>query len=214
MKSSKYIYLIILIIILTSFIAGIFLASRVPTRMASHWNAQGFVDGYISKTWGLFLMPLFSFGILILFWFIPKIDPLKKNVEKFRKYFDLFILLLILYLAYIHALSLAWNLNVRFNMNIMIVPAMAILFIFISILLKHAKRNWFIGIRTPWTLSSDKVWDKTHSLGSRLFIVCGIMCLLGLIWPDLLVWFILLPILASTLWLTIYSYLEFNKSRH
>ncbi len=207
----KYIYLIICLIILASFILGVYLLPKMPEQMASHWNVHGQVDGYMSKFWGLFLMPLVTLALFILFLVLPLIDPLKENVKKFRLYFDLFILLLILYLAYIYALSLAWNLGYYFNMNIMMIPALAILFVYIGILLQHAKRNWFIGIRTPWTLSNDKVWDKTHALGSRLFIACGILCLFGFIWPHLLIWFVLIPALASTLWVTIYSYLEFRK---
>ena len=61
-----------------------------------------------------------------------------------------------------------------------IIPAFAVLLFYIGILIKHAKRNWFIGIRTPWTLSSDKVWDKTHALGGKLFQVSAVITLGGI----------------------------------
>ena len=77
--------------------------------------------------------------------------------------------------------------------------------------LKTAKRNWFIGIRTPWTLSNDKVWDKTHQLGSKLFMASGIISLLGLFKSKCLIWFLLVPVLLSTLILFVYSYLEWKK---
>ena len=81
MKKSN---IIILIIILISFSIGIYFHSKMPAEMASHWNIKGEVDGYISKFWGLFLMPIISIGMFLLFLFIPKIDPLKSNIEKFR----------------------------------------------------------------------------------------------------------------------------------
>ncbi|MCD6528067.1 SdpI family protein [bacterium] len=100
---------------------------------------------------------------------IPKIDPLKKNLEKFRNYFERFFILLFLFLFYLYLLTIFWNLGLRFYIGQAMIPALAILFYYCGVLLEKAKRNWFIGIRTPWTLSSDEVWDKTHQLGGRLF---------------------------------------------
>lgn len=203
----------ILLIILVSFAAGVYFYPKMPDQMAAHWNSQGQVDSYISKFWGLFIMPLVSLGILLLFLLIPKIDPLKKNIAKFRKYFDLFILLIVIFLLYIHSLSIAWNLGYRFDMGQMILPAIAILFFYIGILLKRAKRNWFIGIRTPWTLSNDIVWQKTHQLASRLFKLLAFVILLGLFFSKYLLWFILLPVIVVALYLIIYSYLEYQKQK-
>ncbi|MBU2634467.1 MAG: DUF1648 domain-containing protein, partial [Nanoarchaeota archaeon] len=151
-----------LIIIILSFLISIYFYPQLPDQMASHWNSKGEVDDYMSKFWGSFLMPIVSLGILLLFIFIPKIDPLKKNIQAFRKYYDMFIIIMILFLFYIHILTLLWSLNIKYNMTQMLIPAIAILFYYISILMKNSKRNWFIGIRTPWTLSNDKVWEKTH----------------------------------------------------
>jgi len=183
----------------------------MPERMASHWNSQGEVDGYLSKFWGLFLMPIVSLAIFLLFLLIPRIDPLKKNIEKFRKYFDWFIVLIIIFLLYIYSLTIFWNLGYRFDMGQMMMPALGILFIYIGTLLKQAKRNWFIGIRTPWTLSSDAVWDKTHQLGSKLFKLAGIIALLGIFIPNYALWLVLVPVIAFSLYLMIYSYFEYKK---
>jgi len=203
--------IIILLIILASFIIAIYMYPQMPDQMASHWNTQGQVDDHMSESWGLFLMPLISIGIFLLFLLIPKIDPLKKNVEKFRKYFDWFIVLIITFLFYIYLLSLFWNLGYEFDMGFMMIPAIAVLFYFIGIMLKHAKRNWFIGIRTPWTLSSDVVWDKTHQLGSKLFKISAIIALIGIFFNEYAIWIAIIPILVSVLYLLIYSYLEYQK---
>jgi len=72
-------------IILVSFIISIYFYPHMPEKIASHWNAQGQVDGYISKFWGLFLIPFVLVGLALLFIAIPRIDPLKANIEKFIK---------------------------------------------------------------------------------------------------------------------------------
>jgi len=106
----RKINIIALGIILISFLLGIYLYPSMPEQMASHWNAQGEVDDYMSKFWALFLMPLMSLGLLLLFLVIPKIDPLKQNIEKFRKYFDGFIVLMLGFLFYVYLLTIFWNL--------------------------------------------------------------------------------------------------------
>ena len=108
---------LVLAIIIISFAIGIYYYPQMPDKMASHWNAQGEVDDYMSKFWGLFLMPLVSVGMLLLFILIPKIDPLKKNIQKFRKYFDNFIVLIFLFLFYVYLLTIFANLNFKFRSN-------------------------------------------------------------------------------------------------
>jgi len=185
---------------------------KLPDQMASHWNAASQVDGYISRFWGAFLMPVISVGMLLLFLVIPQIDPLKANIAQFREYFNAFIALMVVFLVYMHVLTILWNLGYdKFNMGTAMLPAMGLLFIFAGIMMGKAKRNFFIGIRTPWTLSNDHVWDKTHQLGSKLFILSGILALLGAFFADYAVWFILVPVLGSTLFLFVYSYVLYQQ---
>ncbi len=200
-------------IILFSFIIGIYLYPQMPERMASHWNAKGEVDGYMPKFWGLFLMPIVSMLIFLLFIAIPKIDPLKQNIEKFRKYYDGFVVLMIAYLFYIYLLTLLWNTGIRFSIVQLLVPAMGILFYYIGILVENAKRNWFIGIRTPWTLSSEKVWEKTHKIGGKLFKIAGIIAFIGIFFESHALFFIFIPVILVATYTIIYSYFEYQKER-
>ena len=200
-------------IILFSFIVGIYLYPQMPERMASHWNAKGEVDGYMPKFWGLFLMPIVSMLIFLLFIVIPKIDPLKQNIEKFRKYYDGFVVLMIAYLFYIYLLTLLWNTGIRFSIVQLLVPAMGILFYYIGILVENAKRNWFIGIRTPWTLSSEKVWEKTHKIGGKLFKIAGIIAFIGIFFESYALFFIFIPVILVATYTIIYSYFEYQKER-
>ena len=203
--------IVTILIILFSFAIGICLYPKMPIDMASHWNAQGQVDGYVSKFWGLFLLPIISLGLFFLFILIPKIDPLKANIEKFRKYFDGFVVLIILFSFYLYLLTIFWNFGVQFSMNQVLPPAFGILFFYCGILIEKAKRNWFIGIRTPWTLSNDKVWERTHKIGGKLFKVVGIIAFLGIIFPNYAFFLILFPVIAVSIFTVIYSYLEYRK---
>jgi uncharacterized membrane protein len=208
MKKANLVQILIIII---SFIVAIILYPKMPDQMASHWWINWEVNWYMSKFWWLFIMPIVSFWIYLLFLIIPKIDPLKENIKKFRPYFDGFISLILFFLFYIYLLTIFWNLWYKFNMSMMIIPAVSILFYFIWILLSKSKRNWFVWIRTPWTLSSERVWDKTHKLWWKIFKVLAVTMIFSLfIWTYaffvLVIWAI-----GSSVFLVVYSYLEYRK---
>jgi len=201
---------IFLIAFAATFSVSVF--DRLPDQMASHWNTTNQVDGYLSRFWGAFLMPIMSIGILALFLVIPGIDPLKANIAQFREYFNTFITLIVAFMVYMHILTILWNLGYdQFNMGTAMLPALGLLFVFAGIMMRKAKRNFFIGIRTPWTLSSDRVWDETHRLGSTLFIVSGILAFLGAFFEAYAIWLILVPILGSTIFLLVYSYVLYQR---
>jgi uncharacterized membrane protein len=183
----------------------------MPTQIASHWNAQGRVDDYMSKYWGLFLLPFTLVGLLLLFMIIPKIDPLKTNIEAFRKYYDRFIVIVIIFLFYVYLLTIIWNLGVRFDMIQCMIPALGVLFYYMGIVLEKVKMNWFIGIRTPWTLSSEVVWNKTHTIGGKLFKIAGVVTLFGSLFKDYALFFILIPVILVATYTIVYSYLEYQK---
>ncbi len=203
--------IIMLLIIILSFAIGIYSSPHMPEKVASHWNTQGQVNGYISKFWGVFLMPIISAGLFLLFIIIPKIDPLKTNIEGFRKYFDGFVILIMVFLFYLYLLTIFWNSGYTFNMTTFLSPALAILFYYTGILIENAKRNWLIGIRTPWTMSSDKVWDKTHKIGGKLFKIAGVVALLAIFFESFAIFIIVVPVILFSIFTVVYSYFEYKK---
>jgi len=198
-------------IILLSFIISIYFYPQMPEKMASHWNIQGEVDNYMPKFWGLFLIPFILIGLSLLFVAIPKIDPLKTNIEKFRKYYDGFIILFSIFVLSIHLQVILWNLGIKISPSIFVPIGMGILFFYIGILCENAKRNWFIGIRTPWTLSSERVWEKTHRIGGKLFKIAGVIAFVGIFFQRYVLFFILIPIISVAFYTIIYSYFEYQK---
>lgn len=205
--------IIVLLMVIAATVVGILLWNRLPDPMASHWGPNDEVNGYVSKFWGVFLMPLITLGMFVLFLIIPSIDPLKANIAQFRDVFNLFVVLIVVFMVYIYFLTLRWNLGyTNFGMSKAMLPAMGILFFFVGYMLRKAKRNFFIGIRTPWTLSSDKVWDETHRLGSVLFMISGALAFLGSFFGGMTAfWFVFAPLIASTLVTLVYSYLLYQK---
>lgn len=205
--------MIVLILVIGATAAGFLLWNRFPEQMASHWNVNDQVDGYIPRFWGVFMLPLMTVGMFLLFLLIPTIDPLKANIAKFRGVFNLFITFIVGFMAYIHALTLLWNLGyTRFGMSQAMLPAMGVLFILTGYLFRQSKRNWFIGIRTPWTLSSDYVWDKTHRLGAILFMASGLLAFIGGLFGGMAAfWLLFVPLIGSTIFLLVYSYVLYQR---
>jgi len=203
--------IIALIIIAISFALGIYFYPQMPAKIASHWNAQGAADDYMNKFWGIFLLPIISLAIFLLFWLIQKIDPLKENINKFKKHLDGLVLIMVLFLFYLFVLTIFWNMGIKFNMSRFLLPALGIVFFYAGILMENAKRNWFVGVRTPWTLSSENVWNKTNKLGGKLFKIIGAIALLGILLPDYVIFFVIAPAILGSIYLLIYSYIEYQK---
>jgi uncharacterized membrane protein len=211
--TTKTTSIITLTLIFLALLAGVLLWNQLPDQMPSHWNVNDQVDGTMSKLWGVLMMPLVTLGMFILFLVIPNIDPLKANIAQFRETFNLFIVLITAFMLYIHGLTLAWGLGYQgFKMSMAMLPFIGLLFIFIGYMLRKAKRNFFIGIRTPWTLSSDSVWDKTHQLGSILFMVSGAFAIVGGFFGGMTAfWLMFTPLMGSTLFLVVYSYFLYRS---
>lgn len=211
--STRTTMIVVLTMIAIATLAGLLLWNQLPDQIASHWNIQDQVDGYLPKFWGVFMLPLIALGIFVLFLVVPAIDPLKVNIAQFREVFNLFIVLIVGFMLYLYGLTLAWSLGYdTFKMSNALLPAIGLLFIFIGFMMRQAKRNFFIGIRTPWTLSSDAVWNETHRIGAVLFIISGILAFIGGFFGGMTAfWLMFAPMIGSTLFLLIYSYVLYRR---
>lgn len=203
-----------ILVIVISFIIGAAVYPKMPDQMASHWGPSGEVDGYMSKFWGVFFMPILSLGLYALLTFVPQFDPKKKVIETFKKDFDIFLAAIFAFLLYIYVLTLVWNTGIEFNMVQWLLPALGMLFYECGILIGKSKQNYTIGIRTPWTLASENVWNKTHKLGEKLFKAVAILSLIGIFIPSIAIWVFFVPIIAATITVCVYSYLEYKKEKN
>lgn len=199
------------VLIVLAALVGMLFYTQLPDPMPSHWNAAGQIDDFMPKFWGVFLMPLLTAALTALLTAIPAIDPLKANIAQFRGLYNAFIVGFVVYMLYVYGLTLAAALGYSFNMTLMLLPVMGLLFIGIGYLMKSAKRNFFIGIRTPWTLSSDSVWDETHKLGAKTFMVSGVIIFLSAFLGEAGIWLMTTVLLIAVFVPVIYSYILFVR---
>lgn len=205
-------YGIVLIIILTLAIT-VLTYPALPDRIPSHWNINGEVDGYSSTLWGVLIVPLLMVPITALLFLLPRIDPLRKNYQKFRRYYDGFILVFAAFLFIIQLQILLAGLGYPVSPTLVFPLILGGLFIYLGFLIEHAEQNWFVGIRTPWTMSSERVWKKTHARGGTLFKIAGIIAIAGVLFGRYSLWFVLVPVFAIAVYLVVYSYREFQREK-
>ncbi|UPV99405.1 SdpI family protein [Halorussus gelatinilyticus] len=184
---------------------------EMPAEMATHWNAAGEIDGRTPRLVALALFPALSAGMLALFAFLPRIDPLGENVAAFREQYDTFVVLLLAFLTYVHGLVLAANAGYEFAVMQALAPAIGALYYYVGVLTAHAERNWFVGIRTPWTISNEEVWDRTHERAAPLFKLAGVVAVLGVLVPSYAELLVVAPAVAVALYSTVYSYVAYRK---
>ncbi|UPV73373.1 SdpI family protein [Halorussus limi] len=205
-----------------SYLAGAFLVAlsaamsalaypEMPAEMATHWNGAGEIDGRTPKLVALALFPALSAGMLALFAALPRVDPLGENVAQFREQYDTFVVLLLAFLTYVHGLVLAANAGYEFAVMQALAPAIGGLYYYVGVLSAHAERNWFVGIRTPWTISNDEVWRQTHERAAPLFKVAGVVAALGALVPAYAELLVAAPVFAVALYSTVYSYVAYRR---
>ena len=183
----------------------------LPDRIIIHWNAAGAPDGYSGKL-GVMIMPVASLILLGLFLVIPRIDP-SGNIGRFGGAYVGLMSMMQLYMLFFNGVFIAQNLGYVFSMVAALALAIGVMFFYLGTVIEKAKQNWFVGIRTPWTLSDEEVWDRTHRVGGRLFRASGAVTVLGALIPDVSIWLIIVPVGLSSLYLVWYSYSEYQKKR-
>ncbi len=199
-------------LIVLAYIIGISAYSCLPDVMPSHWNIKGEVDSWTSKNFAVFFFPSLALGIYILMLFIPRIDPLRKNYPKFYLPYYWLRTILIFFFVSMYLYTIAAGAGFKMNINYFIIPAISLLFIVMGVFLPRIKKNYFVGIKTPWTLHSEEVWDKTHKVGGKLFMAAGIVSLLSIFIPSYSFQILITAIIVASFGSIIYSYFAFRQS--
>lgn len=166
--------LVSLFLIGAAFALSAFLYTRLPDPVPTHWNLQGEADGFTPKPWGPFVLPLVMIGVLLLFLALPKLSPRGYEIGRFQGVFEILQTSILSFLLLVHALALLAGVGAVVDMNRALIPALGILLVVLGNFMGKLRKNFFIGIRTPWTLASDEVWLRTHRVGGKLFVLAGI----------------------------------------
>jgi uncharacterized membrane protein len=204
-----------LAVIIACIASSFFFYANFPQTVASHWNFNGEVDGWSSKAFGAFFIPILLLLIYLLMIIMPYFDPKKERYADFSKPYSIFRMMIITILGLIYFVTGFYNLGYAINVGVITAASIGLMMIIIGNYLGKIKKNWFVGVRTPWTLSSENVWNKTHRLSGKMFMLWGLTIIIAPWLP---------PILGATLFIagiilvlagsTLYSYILFKKEKN
>jgi len=200
-----------ILLIVFAFAIGFWVSADLPELVPSHWDISGNVDGYATRDVAVLLLPAIALVVYLLMTFLPLIDPLKKRYAEFVWPYFWIKTVIVTFLVAIHLGTLWIGLGKELNMSYLIVFLMSALFLILGFNLPKIKKNYFIGIRTPWTLHSESVWDETHKQASKLFMIASAVSLLALIFNFYPFLVLIISILIAALFSVVYSYLVFKK---
>ncbi len=215
MKFSLKTEILPIILIVASFVASCYFYAHFPARVPSHWNFKGEIDNYSSRAVGAFAIPLLILAMYLLFLILPKIDPKKEKYDRFARVYHIFKLAIILVLLLLYFVTGLAGLGHQFEVGKIVPAVIGILFIVLGNYMGKLKPNWFMGIRTPWTMSSETVWQKTHRLGGWMFVLAGLFLFSGAFLAKLHVYPVLFVIVIAAVLLVpvVYSYLLYREER-
>lgn len=173
-KKEWYILLPILGLLIFGLLAYPFLPESIPT----HWNIHGEVDGWSGKTFGIIFLPLLNLALYFLLLLFQRIDPRRLNYENFAGVYKLIRILLHLFLGIIYLVSLLFAMGYPLRVDLIVRILVSLLIIIIGKYMSKIRHNYFVGIKTPWTLASEEVWFRTHRFSSPLWISAGFLGLI------------------------------------
>lgn len=207
---SRATWIIAFVIIGGSFAASAYFYPQLPERVPIHWNWKGEIDGYGSKATGLFLTPAMLVVMVLVLAAVPYLSPEKFKIDPFRSTYQTIVVIVMCLFAYIHGvLLLAMRYPNSFDSARVLTSGLFLFFAAMGNFLGKIRRNFYVGIRVPWTLADDRVWDATHRLGGWLFVAAG---LLGFVFSLCKLWYVGMALLLIAIIVTIvYSFIYSKK---
>ena len=154
--------------------AAFYFYANFPPEVATHWNFAGEADGFSSRGFAAFFFPALVWGIYLLITFLPLIDPKRDRYKDFSGAYNTMRLLLVALFVVLYMVVSLNGLGYNIPVGTVVPILIGLLFIALGALMPRIKRNWFFGIRTPWTLSSETVWTETHRVGAAFFMLAGV----------------------------------------
>jgi uncharacterized membrane protein len=183
-----------------------------PETMPVHWSLTGQPDQYAGKIEGLLTIPAIALLLVLLLRFLPRIDP--KRGDRYREFagaYALTGLAIVGVLAVTYAMMLLWVGGIPLNFGLVIGSLVGALLVVIGAVMGSIRPNWFFGIRTPWTLSSDYSWSATHRVGRWVFVVMGLsVALAGIVQTPWALYTAMVVCLGGVLGLVAYSYVAWR----
>ncbi len=215
MKNEKVLMKLMWAIALLPVLITLFVFSGLPPEIPMHWNIHGEIDAWYPKFPWAFMPPVIGIVITILATVLPKIDPKKENYDRFKRQYFIIRLILVAFFAVLQMVIISISMGATFiKVDTIIKLMIGILFIVLGNLMPKFKQNYFVGIKTPWTLNNEAVWAKTHRHGGFVWFVAGfIMSVLAFL-PGIgsaVVYFTV--ILIASIEPILFSWLQYRKQR-
>ena len=209
-KNNKWKLLISSVVILLPMVAGLVLWNKLPAKVPTHWGFDGTVDGWSSKAFAVFALPLILLAVHWVCVFVTSLDP--KNKGQSGKVLGLILWICPMVSLFAGVSVYAAALGVELNVGALAMVAMGLLFVVIGNYLPKCKQNYTIGIKVPWTLDSEENWVATHRFGGRIWVVGGVLIVLCAFLPKAILFPIFLVLLTVMAFLPIlYSYLYYRR---
>jgi len=201
-----------LLLLLTAVIFAAVVYDRLPERVTIHWNASGEPDGWSSRLLAVTVLPAVGVLVWALMRGLPRIDPRRAHYAKFAGTYDLFVDAVLTFMLFLYVITLGAALGWPVRIERMVPIGIGVLFILLGNVLPRARSNWWFGIRTPWTLSNERVWTRTHRVGGFLMVAAGIASIVSAFVPGAAgIWAFLVAVLIASLGSIIYSYFAWKQ---
>ena len=206
-KENKKTLFITCAVILLPIIAGLLLWDRLPDRIPTHWGMGGEVDGWSGKGFAVFAMPALMLGIQLLCFFATASDPKRGNIR--RKFLSMVLWIIPVLSVMTSCISYAVALGAQIRVEQVIPGFIGLMFVIIGNYMPKFQQSYTMGIRLPWTLSSEENWNRTHRFGGKIWALGGI----GVLFCTLMGWGMASIVILAVVVIvpTVYSYVLYRK---
>lgn len=172
------------LLMVTGLLLGLYVKPQLPDQVPIHWNIRGQVDGYATSTYAVWFSPLLTMGLYLMLILLPYLDPKRANYVRFTSTYQYIKILLVLFFTGLHTAVLAAGLGYQNVPSLFIRIGMPLLFIFFGNVMGQIRHNYFVGIRTPWTIASPEVWRLTHRSAAKIWVLSGLIGLVAAFLPG------------------------------
>ncbi|MGE5672699.1 MAG: SdpI family protein [Mycobacterium leprae] len=202
----------ILLLLIANLVFSIWVYPKLPAQVPVHFGANGVANRFGPAWEGAFMTPLMAIGLYFLMLYAPIIDPRRRNYANFPGALKLFRWALVMVLTVIHLTTVWADLGNAVRINMVVPLAIGALFALLGNQMGRIRHNYFMGIRTPWTLANEQVWTQTHRFAGRIWVVCGLGMMLAALLPAPYgSWLMVVAILATVLGSVLYSYVAYRR---
>lgn len=194
------------------FSAAVF--TKLPDQVPTHFNFEGEPDDWMARRYAAFGMPVFAALMVLLFNMLPKISPRRANLDRFSDTYWTIANLLVAFMCVLHILVLGRALGWPVDVTTATLLCVGIMFMVLGNILPRTRSNWWMGIRTPWTMESENVWRATHRLAGKTFMLGGAITLIAALLPAAIRPWIAMAALGIAGFIpVIYSYLYWRREK-